>query len=120
VEGTREDVSKHSRDRVEQLLQQETSLLSQLTVLPTQPMPEALGVPVFGVTTAAPRTDPLALFKYCLCQDVPEAGTITAKQLAETLSTIVLECSVHLHQLQRPDAPAAQACTDRMRELWLR
>jgi hypothetical protein len=122
VVGTQDDVhySEHSRDRVNQLLQQESSLLSQLTVVPAKPVPETLGVPVLGVTTAAPITDPLALLKYCLCQDVPDAGTVTSKQLAQSLSVVVLECSVQLHLLQRPDVPAAQSCTDRMRELWLR
>jgi hypothetical protein len=116
--GTPDDVPKHSRDEVEQLLQQESSLLSQLTSVPRQPMPETLGVPVLGVSTAAPKTDPLALMKYALCQDVAEAGTITSQQIAQRLSQTVLECSVQLHLVQRPDIPS-QACIDRLRELWL-
>lgn len=74
-----------------------------------------------GEKTVAPPNDPLAYFKYIIAQPpVPEADTITVKELGHLLRDTALQASVHLHQLKSNMGAVVSDSHAEMAKLWTR
>lgn len=108
-------------DRLNELSELEGSLLAQLQQQLYSSNSTQAASRDSGVSTIAPRGDPLAYLKHHLSlSPSPVAATITPAELATLYKEVVLEAGVQLHLMQ-VGVPALQdECKDRLEQLWQR
>lgn len=72
-----------------------------------------------GVTTVAPRDDPLALFKQLLSlPPLPEAGLVTPLELGKMYRQTLLQASMQLHLVQSQEPSLQAQGRQRLEQLW--
>jgi len=113
-----DDEVASSKSGLEVLVQLETSLLHELGGPVMEPV-RTLPAPDLGISTVAPRTDPLAYYKQIAALPVlPEAATMTTAELAGLLKDTVLQASVQLHLAQSGAKALRGPSMERMAQLW--
>lgn len=100
------------------LLSAEHTLLRELAH--SQTVADSLTPLCLGHARAlAPDSDPMAYFRHHVTMTpLPEALTMTPRDLAQLLAGITLEVSVHLHVLNSQPQEAQKAALQRLEELW--
>jgi len=105
-------------EEFERLLQKEVSLLQELTSNPVCSA-DAASLLHYGVTTIAPPSDPMALFKHHLDQPpLKEAASLTSLDLAKIARESTQEMGVQLHKLSDVPLEACSSVLERLQEAY--